>query len=80
MPWKPSPRFVPARCSVATGPGNGGLQTALGGVYQMRGWPRRALERYSMANTLDPRDVPARLGQYDAYVQVQRDDLARLAL
>ena len=62
---------------VEIGPGNTGTQSSLGNVYLMRGWPRRALERYSMANTLDPRDVPARLGQYDAYVQVQRDDLAR---
>lgn len=62
---------------VDIGPGNTGTQSSLGSVYLMRGWPQRALERYSMANTLDPRDVPARLGQYDAYVQLQRDDLAR---
>ncbi len=62
---------------VDIGPGNTGTQSSLGNVYLMRGWPRRALERYSMANTLDPRDVPARLGQYDAYVELQRDDLAR---
>lgn len=62
---------------VAIGPGNTGTQTSLGNIYLMRGWPRRALERYSIAHTLDPRDVPARLGQYDAYLQTQRDDLAR---
>ncbi len=58
-------------------PGNTGTQSSLGNIYMMRGWPRQALERYSMANTLDPRDVPARLGQVDAYVELQRDDLAR---
>lgn len=62
---------------VELAPANGGTQSSLGNVYMMRGWPRRALERYSMANTLDPRDVSARLGQYDAYVELQRDDLAR---
>ncbi|KAF1015750.1 MAG: Poly-beta-1,6-N-acetyl-D-glucosamine export protein [Stenotrophomonas maltophilia] len=59
------------------GPGNGGLQTALGSVCQMRGWPRRALQRHQMAYTLDPRDVSPRIGMHDAYVQLQRDDLAR---
>ncbi|OEY99096.1 MULTISPECIES: poly-beta-1,6 N-acetyl-D-glucosamine export porin PgaA [Stenotrophomonas] len=62
---------------VAIAPANGGTQSSLGNIYMMRGWPRKALERYSMANTLDPRDVSARLGQYDAYVELQRDDLAR---
>lgn len=62
---------------LAVGPGNGGLQTALGSVYQMRGWPRRALERHQMAYTLDPRDVSPRIGMYESYIQLQRDDLAR---
>lgn len=62
---------------VEIAPGNGGTQSSLGNVYMMRGWPRRALERYGMANTLDPRDVSARIGQIDAYVELQRDDLAR---
>lgn len=62
---------------VGYGPGNGGLQSALGSVYQMRGWPRRALERQRMAYTIDPRDVSARIGMYEAYVALQRDDLAR---
>ncbi|ALS95947.1 poly-beta-1,6 N-acetyl-D-glucosamine export porin PgaA [Xanthomonas oryzae] len=62
---------------LAVGPGNGGLQTALGSVYQMRGWPRRALERHQMAYTLDPRDVSPRVGMYESYIQLQRDDLAR---
>ena len=62
---------------VAIGPGNSGLQTALGSVYQMRGWPRRGLERQQMAQTLHPRDIAPRLGMHEAYVQLQRDDLAR---
>lgn len=58
-------------------PGNGGLQSALGSVYMMRGWPRRALQRQQMAHALDPRDIEPRLGMEEAYVALQRDDLAR---
>lgn len=58
-------------------PGNGGLHASLGRVYQMRGWPRRALERQQMAYTLDPREIQPRIGQFEAYVELQRDDLAR---
>jgi biofilm PGA synthesis protein PgaA len=58
-------------------PGNGGLHASLGRVYQMRGWPRRALERQQMAYTLDPREVQPRVGEFEAYVDLQRDDLAR---
>ena len=59
------------------GPGNGGLQSSLGTIYLMRGWPRRALQQHQMAHTLDPREVQPRIGQYEAYVELQRDDLAR---
>lgn len=62
---------------LATGPGNGGLQTSLGSVYSMRGWPARGLERHQMAFTLDPRDVQPRIGMFEAHVALQRDDLAR---
>ncbi|HFJ9784485.1 TPA: poly-beta-1,6 N-acetyl-D-glucosamine export porin PgaA [Stenotrophomonas maltophilia] len=58
-------------------PGNGGLQSALGSVYMMRGWPRMALQRQQMAHALDPRDIEPRLGMEEAYVALQRDDLAR---
>ncbi|WP_332840090.1 poly-beta-1,6 N-acetyl-D-glucosamine export porin PgaA [Stenotrophomonas sp. Iso1] len=58
-------------------PGNGGLHSSLGMIYQMRGWPRRALERQQMAYTQDPREVQPRVGQFEAYVDLQRDDLAR---
>jgi biofilm PGA synthesis protein PgaA len=62
---------------VEVGPGNGGLQASLGHVYQMRGWPTRALERHRMAYTLDPRDISPRVGMHEAYRALQRDDLAR---
>ncbi|KAF1689079.1 poly-beta-1,6 N-acetyl-D-glucosamine export porin PgaA [Pseudoxanthomonas taiwanensis] len=58
------------------GPANGGLHTSLGEVFMMRGWPERALERFRMAQTLDERDVGARIGQVDALMALQRDDLA----
>ncbi len=58
-------------------PANDGLLSSLGMVYQMRGWPRRALEYQQMAHTLDPREMQPRVGQYEAWVELQRDDLAR---
>lgn len=61
----------------AVGPGNAGLQSALGTVYLLRGWPTRALERFRMAATLDERAVEARIGQVDALSALRRDDLAR---
>lgn len=61
---------------VAVGPANAGLQSALGTVYLIRGWPERALERFRMASTLDERDVQSRIGQVGALTQLQRDDLA----
>lgn len=62
---------------VELAPANSALQTSLGGVYQMRGWPRRALERHRMAATLDERNVAARLGQVEALTALDRTDLAR---
>ncbi|MEZ0469924.1 poly-beta-1,6 N-acetyl-D-glucosamine export porin PgaA [Luteimonas salinilitoris] len=62
---------------VAVGPANTGLQSALGTVYLIRGWPERALERFRMASTLDERDVQSRVGQVGALTDLQRDDLAR---
>ncbi len=61
----------------ATGPANAGLHNALGSVYGRRGWHERALERYRMAQTQDPRDVAADIGQVDELVALQRSDEAR---
>lgn len=58
-------------------PGNAGLQSALGSVYAMRGWSERALERFRMASTLDPRATSARIGEAESWMALQRDDLAR---
>ncbi|KRG72634.1 hemin storage protein [Stenotrophomonas terrae] len=58
-------------------PANGGLLSSLGKVYQMRGWPRRGLQYQQMAHTLEPRELPARLGMQEAWMELQRDDLAR---
>ena len=63
-----------AESMVEIAPGNGGLQSALGSVYMMRGWPRMALQRQQMAHALDPRDIEPRLGMEEAYVALQRDD------
>lgn len=61
----------------AVGPANSGLQSSLGRVYQMRGWPTRALERQRMAITLDPRSVQARIGAVEALIALRRNSEAR---
>lgn len=61
---------------VAIAPANAGLQSSLGTVYQMRGWPQRALERFRIASTLDERNVDARVGQVEALTVLRRDDQA----
>ncbi len=68
-------RDITAMLGIA--PNNAGMQTSLGQVYMMRGWPERALERFRMASTLDERDVNARVGQVEALVTLRRDDQAR---
>lgn len=60
----------------AVAPANPTLQTSLGMVYMFRGWPGRALERYRIAETLDERDLQARIGQVNTLTTLQRDDLA----
>lgn len=59
------------------GPNNAGLQSSLGAVYQQRGWPERALQRFRMSATLDPDHVGAQLGQVGSLLDLQRVDLAR---
>lgn len=62
---------------VALAPNNAGLQSSLGNVYMMRGWPERALQRFQIAATLDPRDVTARVGQVEALTVLNRDEQAK---
>lgn len=59
---------------VGMAPNNAGLQSSLGNVYMMRGWPERALQRFRIAATLDPRDVTARVGQVEALTVLHRDE------
>ncbi|WP_082611084.1 poly-beta-1,6 N-acetyl-D-glucosamine export porin PgaA [Lysobacter sp. Root916] len=61
----------------AIGPNNADLQASLGSIYMFRGWPSRALERFSIASTLDERNVEARIGQVETLSTLQRYDLAR---
>lgn len=62
---------------VSIAPDNAGLQSALGTVYERRGWNERALERYRIATTIDPLSLQGRVGQVETLVQLQRSDLAR---
>lgn len=59
------------------GPSNSGLQSDLGVLYQKRGWTDRALERFRMAQTLEPTNVSARVGQVGGLLEHNRVDLAR---
>lgn len=59
------------------GPGNAGLQADLGVLYRKRGWTDRALERFRMAQTLEPANVSARVGQVGGLLEHNRVDLAR---
>ena len=61
---------------VAIAPNNAGLQSSLGTVFLMRGWPDRGLRRYRIASTLDPREVSARVGQVEALTVLRRDEQA----
>lgn len=62
---------------VAMAPRNAGLQTSLGTVYALRGWPSRSLERHQVAHHLEPNEVSPRLGMIEAWTALQRHDLAR---
>lgn len=59
---------------VAIAPNNADLQSSLGTVYMMRGWPSRALERFRIASVLDDRNVESRIGQVEALTVLRRDD------
>jgi biofilm PGA synthesis protein PgaA len=62
---------------VSVAPRNGGLQTSLGTVYGMRGWPTLGLERHRIAHHMEPTEVSPRLGMISALTDLQRQDLAR---
>lgn len=61
---------------LAIAPASGTLQGALGQTYLMRGWPRRALDRFRIAAMLQPDDLQARIGEVEALVALHRDDQA----
>jgi biofilm PGA synthesis protein PgaA len=61
---------------LAIAPNNADLQSSLGAVYMMRGWPSRALERFRIASVLDDRNVESRIGQVEALTVLRRDDEA----
>lgn len=56
-------------------PNNAAMQAALGSIYQHRGWPSQALARNRIAGSIEPRNVQARIGQGEALIALQRDDL-----
>lgn len=62
---------------VEIAPMNGGAQEATGSVLLRRGRNEQALERFQMAETINPRDFQSRIGQAEALMSLQRFDLAR---
>ena len=62
---------------VEIAPLNGGAQEATGSVLMRRGRNEDALERFQMAETINPRDFQSRIGQVEALMNLQRFDLAR---
>ncbi|GHA73554.1 poly-beta-1,6 N-acetyl-D-glucosamine export porin PgaA [Cognatilysobacter bugurensis] len=61
----------------STAPNNAQLQSSLGTVYLLRGWPRAALERFRIAATLDNLNISPMLGQVAALSELGRFDEAR---
>jgi biofilm PGA synthesis protein PgaA len=56
----------------AQAPYNARLHTELGYVYLWRGWPRRALNAFDLANNIDTEAVPARVGKVAAQRAVRQ--------
>jgi biofilm PGA synthesis protein PgaA len=48
-------------------PANSQIRRELGNTELARGWPRRALDEFHIASTLDARDVDALVGEAEAY-------------
>lgn len=58
---------------LAIAPGNGALHSALGQAYLMRGWPRRALDRFHIAGMMDADDLRASIGEVEALMVLRRE-------
>lgn len=58
---------------LAIAPANGTLHAALGQTYLMRGWPRRALDRFHIAALYAPDDPQPAIGEVEALLALRRD-------
>ncbi|MGD8844698.1 MAG: tetratricopeptide repeat protein [Desulfobacteraceae bacterium] len=63
---------------LSTAPFHTGFRSALAQTYLWRGWPRRALEEFSIVHTLDPADVDAENGRCRALDENDRGKQARI--
>ncbi|MDG2526459.1 poly-beta-1,6 N-acetyl-D-glucosamine export porin PgaA [Stenotrophomonas sp. HITSZ_GD] len=61
-------------------PANGTLHGALGQAYLMRGWPRRALQRFGVAAMYAPQDLEVAVGRAEALMALRRDREAAATL
>jgi len=59
-----------------TAPHNSDLISSLGTIYSYRGWPRRAIEQYRLAQTVEPEHFDAQLGQFNALLDLANNSEA----
>jgi biofilm PGA synthesis protein PgaA len=63
----PQPAYEQINAMSREAPTNAQIRRELGNAEMARGWPRRALDDFHIASTLDARDIDALLGEAEAY-------------
>ena len=53
-------------------PYNAQIRSDLAGVYNLRGWPRRALEEYTLVQNIDPNLLEGKIGQAESLFSLNR--------
>lgn len=53
-------------------PYNAQIRSDLAGVYNLRGWPRRALEEYTLVQNIDPSLLEGKIGQAESLFSLNR--------
>lgn len=58
-------------------PYNSGIRSLLAQIYLWRGWPRRALEEFSIVRNIDPKDIVGQIGYSYALNENDQGEAAR---
>ena len=53
-------------------PYNAQIRSDLAGVYNLRGWPRRALEEYTLVQNINPNQLESKIGQAESLFSLNR--------